>query len=474
MTRSSRRRLVRRTRLQMQFLSVLTAVTVAYSAVAYLDIAKLVGIGHYDLEIELTDGGGLYAGSLVTLSGVEVGEVTAIEARRNGVVASVRLENDAKVPRSARVAIRSISAAGEQYIDIAAPTEGGATAQGNSRPYAAGDTIPAKVTSQPVSTNGLLRRVDALVTSLPVEDLNTTIDELGTGLRTGGEDLQILLDAILPLQEQFRENLDPTEALIADGESVLGTQRRTESRIRATTAQLERFSAELAESDKSLRGALDDVPALTAEVTDVVEKLGPTLPVLLTSLTQVGEVASIYDASLRHILTVLPGVANGFQTALNVSPLPGSVSLFARSVVNDPPPCVTGFVQKRRQPQQLEPIRPPTKVYCQVDRSSDQAVRGARNYPCPDGVRRGPDAASCGLQFDTPSDVKKVQDEALDTQVDAAKRYLDSEPAGASRGETLGGLGLPSDSPLVLLGSSRPDGADDKWQSLLLAPLGLS
>jgi phospholipid/cholesterol/gamma-HCH transport system substrate-binding protein len=467
----SRRRLVRRTRVQMQVLAVLTAATVAYSAVAYLDVAKLVGFGHYDLRVHLADGGGIYEGSLVTLSGVEVGEVTSIEAGRKGVVATVRLEDEAKVPRSARVEVRSISAAGEQYLDISTPGVDPAATD----LYAPGDTIPVGSTAQPVSTNGLLRRVDGLVTSLPVDDLNTTIDELGAGLHSGGRDLQTLLDAILPLQGQFTANLEPTEQLIARSEPVLGTQRRTEDRIRAATAQLDRFSAELASSDEALRGALDDVPTLAAEVTALVDELGPTLPTLLTSLVQVGEVTSVYDASLRHILTVLPGVANGFQTALNVSPVPGSVSLFARSVVNDPPPCVTGFVQKRRQPQQLEPITPPTKVYCQVDDSSDQAVRGARNYPCPDGVRRGPTAAACGLQFDDPATVEKVQDEALATQVASAERYLDSEPgAGTPRDGALGELGLPPDSPLVLLGSARADGSDDDWQSLLLAPLGLS
>lgn len=465
-----RRHLVRRTRIQMQVLAALTAATVAYSAVAYLDVAKLIGLGHYDIKIELADGGGVYEGALVTLSGVEVGEVTKIDARRDGVVATVRLENDAEIPRSVHVEVRSVSAAGEQYLDIAtsakeADEEGGL--------YRDGDTIPAAASTQPVSTSTLLRRVDGLVTSLPVDDLNTTIDELGTGLHSGGKDLQTLLDAILPLQEQFTDNLGPTQELIASGEPVLDTQRRAESRLRTATTNLERFSSELASTDTALRGTLDDVPALAREVTDVVEKMGPTLPVLLASVTRTGEVTSVYDASLRHILTVLPGVANGFQTALNVSPVPGAVSLFARSVVNDPPPCVTGFVQDRRQPQELEPIEPPTKVYCQVGEESEQAVRGARNYPCPDGIRRGPSAAACGLHFESRGDVEEVQREALATQVASAERYLDSQPGQAATTE-LSDLGVPSDTPLVLLDSARPDGSDDRWQSLLLAPLGLS
>lgn len=463
-------RVNQRTRRQMAVFGVITAVTVAYSAVAYLDVGKLVGLGHYDLKVAMEEGGGLYPGSVVTLAGSPVGDVRGIEPTSDGVVATVRLEDHAKIPQDATVEVRSISAAGEQYIDFSAPAADGPF-------WAAGQTVPAERSVRPIETAGLLRRVNELVASIPADSLNTAVEEVGTGLSRGGEDLETFLDAILPLQETFTENVEETEKLIADAEPVLDTQRATGPQVEALASRLDAFTQELQASDKALRGTLADVPSFTDEVRGLVADLSPELPGLLTNVARVSEVTSTYDASIRQTVTVLPGVINGFQTALGNSPLPGSVSLFARTTVNDPPPCTDGFVQERRSPRDLTPIEAPTSVYCDVPQDSAQAVRGARNYPCPTNARRGPTAASCGLEFQSDGDVAEVEDRALETQVASADRYL---VPGAKVGTTpyspLNGL-VPSESgaifesaPMEKPSAAAPDGA---WESLLLGPLGL-
>lgn len=468
------RRLPTRTRWKMQLFIVLTAFTVAYSAIVYLDVAKLVGVGHYDIHVELSDGGGLYPGSLVTLSGVEVGEVTSIEPSKSGVVAHLRLEDDAEIPGDVRVEVRSISAAGEQYLDIAQEPSSQNDDASEPATYGAGDTIAAADSTMPITTAELLRRVDGLVSDLPVKDLNTTVDELGVGLREGEGDLRKLLDAILPLQQEFTENLGPTTNLMKDAEPVLNTQRHSDTHLQTAAKRLAEFTKQLRASDKNLRGTIDDVPALSEQLTGVTRDLAPTFPVLLKSLTKVGEVTSTYDSAIRHILTVLPGVVNGFQTALNVSPVEGAVSLFARSVVNDPPACLNGFVQERRSPRELTPLAPPTKVYCRAGADSDQAVRGARNYPCPTGNGRGPSAIACGLGFQDPKKVGAVQQEALQQQLESARKHL---VPGAKQGtepyNPLDGGEEPSDGSSAPPNSQRDTDSND-WQSLLLAPLGLS
>lgn len=470
-------RLTPRTRLQVKVFAVLAAVTVGYSATAYLDVGKQLGLGYYDLSVQLPDGAGLYPGSIVTLSGVQVGQVTSMETSPERVVAKLRIENDADIPKSVHVEVRSISAAGEQYLDIADPTTTGtgtkdAKAAGM---YKAGDTIPVSAASVPIQTAELLAQVDDLVKSVPVEDLNTTLDELGAGLSDGAQDMTKFLNAILPLQEKFTSNLDPTQQLIANGEPVLQTQQETKAKVAAATKGLAEFTQKLQESDGALRNSLESAPALTEQVTGLVNDLGPTLPGLLNSLTQVGEVTSVYDPAIRHILTMVPVVVNGFQTAMNVSPVKGAVSLFARAVVNHPPPCTDGFVQERRSPRDTTPIAPPTKVYCDVKKDSGLAVRGARNYPCPNNALRGPSASSCGLQFQSKKETQQVEDAAIATQVARAKGLAADAKADTVPYDPLSGLAMSSDGPLFILGSALTNGpASDNWQSLLLGPLGLS
>lgn len=471
-------RMMPKTRLQLRFFVVLAALTVGYSAVAYLDIARVAGIGYYDLHVELPDGGGLYPGSIVTLSGVEVGQVTQMQTGPNRVRAKVRIENGTEIPTSVRAEVRSISAAGEQYLDLANEAGSGrraaAARPGKSR-YGEGDTIPVTAATVPIQTADLLHQVDGLVESIPVKDLDTTIDELGVGLSEGAEDLTRFLDAILPLQRRFTNSLNPTKRLIVNGQPVLETQAAARSQIATATRGLAEFTTRLQRHDEALRESLKTAPAMANQVTGLVRDLGPTLPAFLDSLTQVGEVTSIYDPGIRHILTMVPAVVNGFQTALNVSPVRGAVSLFARANVNHPPACTQGFIQERRSARDTTPLTPPTHVFCDVPQDSKLAVRGARNYPCPNGVGRGPSAASCGLHFQTRNEVDHLQAAALATQVAVAKGFRSGAEEGTVPYDPTSGLAMSSDGPLFVLGSARTSkGTDDSWESLLLGPLGLS
>lgn len=455
-------------RRRVRWAVALTAATVAYSANAYVDVTKLLGVGHYDMKVDLADGAGLYPGSVVTLSGAAVGDVRELVPADDGVVATIRLEEDVDVPESAVVRVASISAAGEQYLDISAPDTSGPK-------YRPGSTIPVTDAAQPVSTEKLLADVNGLVDSVPINDLRTSVDEIGGGLADGGRDLSTFLDAILPLQETFTENLQPTASLIDDAQTVLETQKRAERQLATSAADLAEFSSRLRDSDRQLRGTLNNVPPMDAEIQKTVRGLDPEVAQLLASTGQVAEVSGDYDDGVRQTLTILPGLTAAFQTALDESPLEGSVSLFARSNVNDPPPCTQGFVQNRRSPREVTPVEPPTNVWCQVPSSSPQAVRGARNYPCPAGPSRGPAALTCGQRYQSDAETSRVQKEALGTQVSAARRLLAPEAAHDTKPyDPLAGL-IPLPGGLGALTSvTSSTSTATTWESLLMNPLSVS
>lgn len=455
-------------RRRVRWAVALTAATVAYSANAYVDVTKLLGIGYYDMRVDLADGAGLYPGSVVTLSGATVGDVQKLVPTADGAVATIRVDDDVDVPKSAVVRVASISAAGEQYLDISASDTSGPV-------YRPGSTIPVSDAVEPVSTEKLLADVNGLVDSVPISDLRTSVDEIGGGLADGGRDLSTFLDAIVPLQETFTENLEPTASLIDDGETVLETQKSAERQLATSAADLAEFSSQLRDSDRQLRGTLQKVPPMDAEIQKTIRELDPEVAELLTSTGQVAEVSGDYDAGIRQTLTVLPGLTAAFQTALDDSPLEGSVSLFARSNVNDPPPCTQGFVQNRRSPREITPIEPPTDVWCKVPSGSPQAVRGARNYPCPVGLPRGPVALTCGQRYQSDAEIARVQKEALATQVSAARRLLAPEAASDTKPyDPLAGVTpLPAGLGALTSATSSTSGATT-WESLLMNPLSVS
>src|ERR1700752_590396 len=126
------------TRLIKTQLVLLTAVAVA-AVVAlgwyYPRIPSLVGIGRYTLYAELPQSGGLYRTANVTYRGITIGKVTDVEPTQRGARATMSIDDRYKIPANAVANVHSVSAIGEQYLDL--------VSVGNVQQYLAdGQTIP--------------------------------------------------------------------------------------------------------------------------------------------------------------------------------------------------------------------------------------------------------------------------------------------------------------------------------------------
>ena len=67
-------------------------------------------------------GGGLYKNANVTYRGVAVGRVESVGLTPNGVDAEMRLNSGTPVPSNVTAIVKSVSAIGEQYIDLVPPS----------------------------------------------------------------------------------------------------------------------------------------------------------------------------------------------------------------------------------------------------------------------------------------------------------------------------------------------------------------
>ena len=84
----------------------------------YLRVPSLVGIGQYKLYADLPRSGGLYETANVTYRGTQIGKVTGVEPTENGVRATMSIDNSFKIPADATANVHSVSAIGEQYLDL--------------------------------------------------------------------------------------------------------------------------------------------------------------------------------------------------------------------------------------------------------------------------------------------------------------------------------------------------------------------
>lgn len=413
---------------QLLAFAVVTIVGVSYAGWQYLGVLRTLGVGIYDVTLELPRAGGLYENAIVTYHGIQVGKVDRLDLGRDGVTAVLGIDDAVSIPEDSAVSVRSTSAIGEQYVDFAPGSAAGP-------PLRDGQVIPAGRVSFPTPVGELLSSVHQLAATLPLDKLNSTVDALHDAFDGTGQDLASFLRSAAQLQDLATANLDPTVKLVHDLVPVLTTQERIGPQIRSAAGDLAAVTGTLRGSDAALRGAIDDTGPLAEELDALVAQVRPTLPQLLTDLTSTGQVLRVYLPNIQHTLVVFPAAvaqltstsAKGALESGGQYPPPVSALGF-KLTFNTPPPCTTGFEPDRIPPSDLSNSHPPpTDAYCKEPKDSPISVRGFRNAPCPPSSpagrgSTGATAAACGLQFQPPDEAKAASDAAIKYMLEVAAR----------------------------------------------------
>ncbi len=381
-------------RYQIVAFVVVTVLGVTFAMLQYVGLPRILGFGQYRVSVALPAAGGLYANAVVTERGVPVGKVSGLRLASHGAIADLSLNDGVRIPSDLHAAVRNTSAVGEQYLEL--------TPQQSGPPYLQpGALVPERDVSLPTPPGLLLTNLSSLLSSVPRQQLNSTIDELYTAFNGSGPDLQRLLDSSSLLLGAARANLTPTSKLLTQLEPVLHTQQAGSADIASFSRNLAVFTQQLRASNADLSGSLRQLPGFTTELNALVGQIQPTVPLLLANLPAVGRVFEVYVPNLRQILVILPADINDVTAAIMTSSVPGSANMDFKSTINNPPPCQQGYPQAMRPPTDTSRAAPPSPTpYCTAPHNSALEVRGARNNPCPnDPALRSATAAGCGLIF---------------------------------------------------------------------------
>lgn len=373
----------KRAKIQLAIFTVIALVAVSLMSLHFMRLpAKLFGVGRYTVTIQLPEAAGLYASGNVTYRGVEVGRVESVNLTDSGVSAVLSLRSDVQIPSDLEAQVHSQSAIGEQYV-LLLPRSG------DSPPLRDGDIIAEADTTVPPDINDILSGVVTGLNAVPKDNLRTVIDESYTAVGGLGPELTRLVHGSVELSIEARENLDPLIALIEQSKPVLDSQTNSAAEITAWASNLAAVTRELEAGDHDVAGLLDNGGAAFADARELLDRLRPTLPIVLTNLVSVGEVALTYHAGLEQILVLFPQViAEAGATFLanrdTEQDYRGEYLSFNLNL-NLPPPCTTGFLPaQQRRPPSLEdhPERAPGDLYCRTPQDSEFNVRGAKNLPC--------------------------------------------------------------------------------------------
>ena len=373
----------RRVKIQLAIFTVIAVVALAVMSLHFVKLpAMLFGVGRYTVKMELPESGGLYGTGNVTYRGTEVGRVQSVRLTNTGVEAVLSLKSGVPIPSDLKAEVHSQSAIGESYVELL-------PRNGTSPPLKDGDMIRVADTSVPPDINALLSAANTALGAIPHDNLKTVIDESYTAVGGLGPELSRLIMGSSNLAIEARKNLDPLVALIDQAQPVLDSQAHTSDAITAWASHLATVTTELQTNDEAVAGIVDKGGPAFGEARQLIERLQPTLPILLANLVSVGQVALTYQNDIEQLLVAFPMSINAEQAGImgnfNTKQAYHGQYLSFNLNLNLPPPCLTGFLpaQQQRIPSFEDyPKHPAGDLYCRVPQDSWLNVRGARNYPC--------------------------------------------------------------------------------------------
>lgn len=373
-------RLTKWTKIQLAIFATVAMVAGVIMALGFIRVPALLGIGRYTVTMELPTAAGLYKGGNVTYRGTEVGKVTAVRLDGSGVEVELSLRSDVAIPADLNAEVHSTSAIGEQYVALLPRSA-------DPQSLKDGDVIPLDRTSTPPEIGSLLDAANRGLQAIPHDNLKTVIDESYTAVGGLGPEISRIVKGSTQLAIDAQKNLDSITTLIDQSKPVLDSQADTADSIQAWAAHVADLTGQIKANDSAVAGLLEKGGPAANEARQLVERLQPSLPIMLANLSSVSNLALVYNASVEQILALLPmgvQIIQASDVANKDSKHPGFTLNFNLNL-NVPPPCTTGFLpgQQQRNPVYEDtPTRTPDDLYCRIPQDSWNAVRGARNLPC--------------------------------------------------------------------------------------------
>ena len=368
--------LTRFIRTQLVVFAALTVAALVALGWYYLRIPSLVGVGQYQLTVQLPASGGLYRTSNVTYRGIQIGRVTKVEPTKNGVRATLSIDSRYKIPVDASANVHSVSAIGEQYLDL--------VSTGNPGKFLSpGQTITKGTV--PSEIGPALDAANRGLSALPKAKIASLLDETAQAVGGLGPALQRLVDSTQSIVGDFQANISDVNDIIENSAPIVDSQVDSGDSIERWSHNLNVLTAQVAQNDQHVQGILSKAAPTADQVNEVFSDVRESLPQTVANLEIVADMLKRYNKGFEQLLVFLPEIAGVAQTVLAAAP--GSVGLDLNLSINNPPPCLTGFLppSQWRAPADTSMAPLPSGTYCKIPQDTPaNVVRGARNYPCVD------------------------------------------------------------------------------------------
>ncbi len=294
--------------------SVMVLAALQYQNLPFLNPGK-------EYSAYFADAGGLNTGAGVEVSGLMVGNVSAIELDETGVLVTFKIGTDVRLGDRTGAAIKTKSLLGAKIVDVT-PRGGGQldgaipldrTVSPYQLPDALGDlatTISGLNTDQLSDSLATLAQTFS-ATPPDLKDAVAGVARFAQTLDTRDAQLRRLLDNAAQATGVLAKRTDQIVGLVKDTNALLA-QLRTQSaaldqiwaNISAVSRQLQAF---IAENRQQLRPALDKLNGVLAIVDGRKERVQQAIKLINTYVMSLGESLSSGSFFKAYVVNLFPG-----------------------------------------------------------------------------------------------------------------------------------------------------------------------
>jgi phospholipid/cholesterol/gamma-HCH transport system substrate-binding protein len=223
------------------------------------------------------------------------------------------------------------------------------------------------------------------LSALPKAKIASLLDETAQAVGGLGPALQRLVDSTQSIVGGFQANISDVNDIVENSAPIIDSQVDSGDSIQRWSHNLNVLIAQAAHNDQHVQSILSKAAPTADQVNQVFTDVRESLPQTLANLEIVADMLKRYNKGLEQLLVFLPEISSVAQSA--VASTPGSVLLDFNLSINNPPPCLTGFLpaSQWRSPAETSMAPLPAGTYCKIPQDTPaNVVRGARNYPCVD------------------------------------------------------------------------------------------
>ncbi|WP_069159834.1 MlaD family protein [Nocardia altamirensis] len=158
-------------------LGAIAAIFVLGTAYLTFQVARVDWFEKYTtVSMEMADAANLVTRSPVLLSGIRVGQVTAVSNAPNGVRIDLRIDRDYRIPVDSTVTVEHLSALGEPYLEFQPTRIGGPYLVDGQRVRADAIRMPVSIPEMASTVTSLLQQFDPKAIKSLIQTFSTTLN----------------------------------------------------------------------------------------------------------------------------------------------------------------------------------------------------------------------------------------------------------------------------------------------------------